>query len=188
MGRQASCQNLIFMGHINQRNSMNFTLRPWTHNDIDSLVKFANNQQIAKFMTDQFPHPYTHEKGKAFIEFATQNSPVNIFAIDINGEASGGIGLHFQADIQRKNAELGYWLAEPYWGNGIITKAIVQMIDYGFKKFDINRIYARPFGTNIASQKVLEKAGFVLEARFEKAFFKNGEYIDELIYAFRFNK
>ncbi len=153
--------------------------------DADSLVKFANNNNIAKYMTDQFPHPYTIENGKTFIAFASKDTPRHILAIEVNGEAAGGIGIHPQADIQCKNAEMGYWLAETYWGKGIITKAITQMIDYGFGNFDINRIYARPFGTNIGSQKVLEKAGFVLEGRFEKTLFKNGEYLDELVYAIR---
>lgn len=164
---------------------MHFSLRPWDINDLESLVKFANNPAIAKNMTDQFKYPYTIENGKIFIAHASTGNPVHIFAIDINGEASGGIGLHLQSDIQRMNAELGYWLAEPYWGNGIITSAIAQMTDYGFKTFNINRIFARPFGTNIASQKALEKAGFKLEARLEKTLFKNGEFVDELIYAFR---
>jgi RimJ/RimL family protein N-acetyltransferase len=153
--------------------------------DLDSLVKYANNAAIAKFMTNQFPHPYAIENGKRFIEFATKDNPVHIFAIDINGGAVGGIGIHPQSDVQQKNAELGYWLAEPFWGNGIITKAVSQMIDFGFTTYDINRIFARPFGTNIASQKVLEKAGFVLEGRFRNTFFKNNEYLDELVYAIR---
>ncbi len=72
-----------------------------------------------------------------------------IFAIEILGEASGGIGLHLQNDIQIKNAELGYWLAEPYWGKGIITQAIMQIINYGFDTFEIDRIFARPFGPNL---------------------------------------
>ncbi len=163
----------------------NFTLRPWTTADLNSLVTFADNTEIAKFMTDQFPHPYTSENGKAFIAAASKGSPLHIFAIDINGQAAGGIGIHPQTDIHRKNAELGYWLAEPFWGHGIITKAVLQIVDYGFKNFEINRIFARPFGTNKASQRVLEKAGFKLEARFEKSLFKNGEYIDELVYAVR---
>jgi [ribosomal protein S5]-alanine N-acetyltransferase len=167
---------------------MNFTLRPWNINDLDSLVKYANNKEIAKNMTDQFPHPYTIENGKAFIEYATKGSPPNIFAIDIDGVAIGGIGIHPQTDIHRKNAELGYWLAEPFWGKGIISAAVKQMIDYGFKNFDIDRIFARPFGTNKGSQKVLEKSGFVLEAKFEKTLFKNGQYIDELVYAIRRKK
>lgn len=164
---------------------MDFTLRPWKESDLDSLVKFANNAKIFNNMTDKFPHPYTVEKGKAFIAFATKNTPPDILAIDIGGQAVGGIGIHPQEDIHRKNAELGYWLAEPFWGKGIVTKAVIQMVDYGFRNFDINRIFARPFGTNKASQKVLEKAGFKLEARLEKTLLKNNAYVDELIYAVR---
>ena len=164
---------------------MNFTLRPWTFEDLHSLVKYANNNNIARYMTDQFPHPYTAENGKAFISYAMIETPPNILAIEIEGEAAGGIGIHPQSDIQRKNAEMGYWLGEPFWGKGIITKAIIEMVDYGFQNWDINRIYARPFGTNIASQRVLEKAGFLLEARFEKTLIKNDVYLDELVYAIR---
>lgn len=164
---------------------MDFKLRPWTPADIDSLVKYADNMKIASNMADVFPHPYTREKGMAFIEMANQSSPPNILAIEVNGEAAGGIGIHPQGDIYRKNAEMGYWLAETYWGKGIISKATVHMVDYGFEHWDITRIYARPFGRNIGSQKALEKAGFKLEARLEKTFFKNGEYQDELIYAVR---
>ena len=160
-------------------------MRPWTIEDLESLVKYANNSKIAKNLTDKFPYPYTIENGKSFIGAAAKNSPATIFAIDIDNEAIGGIGIHPQSDIHCKNAELGFWLAEPFWGQGIITKAIIQMVDYGFETLAINRIFARPFGTNIASQRVLEKAGFILEGRFEKSLFKNGEYIDELVYAVR---
>ena len=164
---------------------MHFHLRPWALSDLDSLVRHANNFDIAKFMMDGFPHPYTEDNGKAFIAFATKDDPIHIFAIDVNGEAVGGIGIHPQADVQRKNAELGYWLAEPFWGKGIITNAIKQMIEFGFKTYDINRIFARPYGTNVGSQKVLEKTGFIFEGRFEKTIFKNGEFLDELVYAVR---
>lgn len=164
---------------------MVFKLRPWEIGDLESLVLYANNFNIAKFLTDAFPHPYTIDNGKAFIEFANKDNPVHIFAIDINGQAAGGIGIHPQTDIHRKNAELGYWLAEPFWGRGIITKAIGEIVDFAFKTYDINRIFARPFGTNKASQRVLEKAGFKLEARIENSLFKKEELIDELIYAVR---
>lgn len=162
-----------------------FKLRPWTINDLDSLVENANNSKIAKFMTDGFPHPYTKENGKAFIEFATKDNPIHIFAIDLNGKAVGGIGVHPQPDIYKKNAELGYWLGEKYWGQGIISKAITQMVTFAFNTYDIDRVFARPYGTNMASQKVLEKAGFNLEGRFEKTLIKNGELLDEMIYAIR---
>ena len=164
---------------------MDFTLRPWAMNDLDSLVKFANNKEISKFMNDQFPYPYTHENGINFIQLATSDDPIHIFAIDIDEQAVGGIGIHQQKGIERKNAELGYWLAQPFWGKGIITKAVTEITAFGFKTYNINRIFARPFHTNIASQKVLEKAGFTLEARFTKTFFKHGENLDELVYAMR---
>lgn len=164
---------------------MNFKLRPWAATDLDSLVKYADNFNIARNMADIFPHPYTREKGQAFLEMATKGNPPHILAIEVEGEAAGGIGIHPQTDIYRKNAEMGYWLAEPFWGKGIMPQAVRQMVEYGFEHWDINRIFARPFGPNTPSQKVLEKAGFTLEARLEKTFYKNGEYLDELIYAVR---
>lgn len=164
---------------------MEFKLRAWNTNDIDSLVENANNPEIARYMTDAFPHPYTRDAGLRFIEFATKDMPVHIFAIEVDGKAVGGIGIHPQSDIMRMNAELGYWLGEKFWGNGILPRAIPQIIKFAFDNYDISRIYARPFGNNIRSQKVLEKSGFVLEARIERNIIKNGEVLDELIYAYR---
>jgi RimJ/RimL family protein N-acetyltransferase len=152
---------------------------------MESLVENANNINIARYMTDAFPHPYTADNAKAFINFATTHPTSKLFAIDIDGKAVGGIGLHPQTDIMRMNAELGYWLGENYWGKGIITQAIKDMVEYGFSNLNITRIYARPFHTNMASQRVLEKTGFLLEARLEKTIYKNGEYLDELIYSKR---
>lgn len=164
---------------------MQFTLRTWNINDLDNLVRYANNFKVAKNMSDGFPHPYTVEAGKAFIENMAGNQNNLIYAIDVNGEAVGAIGVHPQTDIHRRNAEMGYWLAEPFWGNGIVPAAIKEIVKQAFNKFDIDRIFARPFGSNLASQKVLEKAGFKLEARFEKALIKNGNIEDELVYAIR---
>lgn len=166
---------------------MEITLRPWTLEDIPNLVRLGDNPKIAQYMTDQFPSPYTEEKAQNFIQYATSGSPNHILAIDLNGQAIGGIGIHAQSDIHSKNAELGYWLGEPYWGQGIMTQALRKMVNYGFANWEITRIFARPFGTNIGSQKALEKAGFVLEGRFEKTLFKNGVFLDELIYAIRRN-
>lgn len=160
-------------------------LRPWTLADAENLAKYANNPNVARFLTNAFPHPYTIENAKSFIEMVASQNPTSLFAIDVDGEAVGSIGLHAQSDIMCKNMELGYFLGEPFWGKGIITEAVKQIVDYGFQHFDITRIYARPYGNNPASQKVLEKAGFTLEARIEKNIYKNGEFLDELIYAIR---
>ena len=164
---------------------MDFILRPWTMKDLDNLVGYANNLNIAKNLMNVFPHPYHRKDGIHFIEMVSSHKPTQVFAIEVDGRASGAIGIFPQHDVFCKNAELGYWLAEPLWGKGIMTKAIGEMVDYGFKTWDITRIYARPYGPNTASQKVLEKAGFILEGRFAETVYKNGEYLDELIYAIR---
>ena len=165
---------------------MHFTLRTWRKEDCPSLVKHANNIKIASNLTNKFPHPYKEEHGYAFIQFAQDESDgKKIFAIDIEGSAVGGIGLHPQHDIFCKNAELGYWLGEEYWGHGIVTEAIQKVVDYGFRHMPVERIFARPFGTNSASQRCLEKAGFRLEAKLEKTIWKNNRWEDEWIYAVR---
>ncbi len=164
---------------------MDFKLRPWRMDDLDCLVRYANNPNISGFLTDQFPHPYTEEDGRNFIKMAKNAFPVKILAIEVQGEAAGSIGIHPLQDIFRENAELGYWLAEPYWGQGLTTRAVREMVHFAFDHYNIQRVFARPFGNNPASQKVLEKAGFILEARFEKTLIKNGERLDELVYAIR---
>jgi RimJ/RimL family protein N-acetyltransferase len=164
---------------------MEVKLRSWGISDLNNLVTFANNWNVAKNLTDRFPHPYTEADGRWFIDFAARSETENIFAIEVEEQAVGGISIEPQTDIHKKNAELGYWLAESFWGRGIITTAIQTVIAFAFTTYDINRIFARPFGTNHASHRVLEKNKFILEARFEKVLYKKGEYLDELIYALR---
>jgi ribosomal-protein-alanine N-acetyltransferase len=162
---------------------MDFSLRPWRIEDLDTVSRFADNEKIQSKMSNAFPN--TEQKWKAFLTFA-QNDDFKVYrAIDFDGTAIGGIGVSLQNDIMCKNSELGYWLAEKYWGKGIMPQAIKKIVNLAFEKFDISRIYAAPFGNNTASRRVLEKAGFKLEARFEKIVFKNNEMLDELVYAIR---
>lgn len=162
-----------------------FRIRTWERDDAASLSAHANDADIARFMTDTFPYPYSLAHAGQFISMALSQDPARLFAIEVNGEAAGGIGLHPQQDIMRLNAELGYWLGSKFHGRGIISSAIPAVVGYGFRAFDIQRIFARPFGNNIASRRVLEKCGFALEARIPKNIIKNGEMLDELIYAIR---
>jgi len=165
---------------------MEIQLRPWTQNDREALLRYANNPAIAGNMTDAFPYPFTEEASELFLAKVGSSNPPNILAIGRGGEAVGAIGIHPQTDVYRRNAELGYWLAEPLWGQGIMSRAIGMMVHYGWENWpELTRIFARPYGSNIGSQKALEKAGFRLEARLEKTFFKNGVFEDELIYAVR---
>ncbi len=162
-----------------------FELRPFTLDDLPSLVKHANDATVAGNLTDAFPHPYTEEAGRGFLAEAIKPVPLRR-CISIGGEACGAIGLHPKPDLWRLNMELGYWLAQEHRGKGIMTEAIKQMIQLGFATFpDIVRIYATPFGSNIASQRALEKAGFQLEAKLAGTLVKNGVMHDEWIYAVR---
>lgn len=164
---------------------MQFELRPFELSDLDSLVKHANNHNIAKNLSNKFAFPYTTDHGIAFINLALSATPPEIFAITIDNEVIGSIGVHPKTDIHCKNAEIGYWISEEYWGNGIVPEAVKQMVNYGFKTFDITRIYASTYDLNTNSQRVLEKAGFVLEAEFKATLYKNDTFYDEVIYAVR---
>jgi [ribosomal protein S5]-alanine N-acetyltransferase len=164
-------------------NRMGLKLREWRLDDLESVLVHSDNDLIRRFMSDGFPD--NKEKWKRFIEFASENKFILYLAIEIDGFAVGGIGISPQKDYMRKNAELGYWLSESYWGQGIMTKAICEIVKKAFDRFDIDRIYATPFETNLASHRVLEKSGFVLEGRFKKVVIKNGKMLDELVYAIR---
>lgn len=162
-----------------------FTLRTFRPEDLAALVKHANDPTVAANLTDAFPYPYTEENGRVFLAEAMKSVPLRR-AIEIAGEACGDIGLHPKPDLWRHNMELGYWLAKEHRGKGIMTEAIKQMLVIGFDAFpEVDRIYATPFGSNIASQRVLEKAGFQLEAKLLGTLIKLGRKEDELIYAVR---
>lgn len=162
-----------------------FRLRAFAPEDLSSLVKHANDPTVAANLTDAFPHPYTEESGRYFLQEAMKELPMRR-CIDIAGECCGAIGLHPKPDLWRRNLELGYWLAKEHRGKGIMTEAIMEMVGIGFSAFpDIVRICATPFGSNIASQRALEKAGFKLEAKLAGTLFKNGRFEDEWIFAVR---
>jgi RimJ/RimL family protein N-acetyltransferase len=82
------------------------------------------------------------------------------------------------------SAEIGYWLAEPFWGRGIATEAVKAMTTYAIAKHALTRVYARVADWNTASVRVLEKAGYALEARLRRSAIKEGRVIDQLQYAF----
>lgn len=164
---------------------MEFKIRPFRKSDTARLAKYANNWNISRYLSDQFPYPYSEEDAKTFIERVSKYDPLRSMAITVNDEVVGGIGIHPQDDIHRKNAELGYWVAEPFWGKGIMSKAIGYMLSYGFENFEIERIFARTFADNAASQKVLTRNGLKQEAHLVKTLFKADELHDELIFGIR---
>ncbi|HWQ63411.1 MAG TPA: GNAT family protein [Methanospirillum sp.] len=159
-------------------------LRPWSMDDRLSLVRHADNPDIAASMRDGFPSPYTLADADRFLAMATGDHPHLFMAVVIDDQAVGGIGIHLLDDIYRRSAEIGYWLSRPYWGQGIISDAVSAVLPVAFRNPDIIRIQAGVFSNNPRSMRVLEKNGFVLEAIHKKAIVKQGKILDEHLYVF----
>ncbi|HRZ96389.1 MAG TPA: GNAT family protein [Paludibacter sp.] len=162
---------------------MMFRLRPWQDADAFAAADLVSSN-ISRFMSDAFPGNDV-EKWEQFIRNANENPSAFYRVIEVDGKFAGNIGIHICNDILRMNAELGYWIGDQYKCRGIMTEAVKEMVQLIFTIFEVTRIYATPFGNNFASQRVLEKAGFTLEAMFEKIYIKNGMKHDELVYAIR---
>lgn len=160
-----------------------FTVREFVPEDAPSVAKYANNRKIWEQVRDQLPHPYKLEDAEGFIRMVNERQPPNAFAIVIEGEAAGAIGVHPQNDVYRYSAELGYWLGEPFWGRGLMTEIVKGVVGIAFERFNIWRIYAGVFSSNPASMRVLEKAGFQKEGLLRQATFKDGKVLDEVRYA-----
>ena len=163
-------------------NIKNVVLRKWQRGDEDCLVKHADNIEVAKFLKDSFATPYTYSDALQWIKFANRNIDSYNLAITLNDEVIGAIGVEKQQDVYRKSAELGYWLGEEYWNKGIMTNVVKEMIDLAFQNFNIVRLFAYVFSENQASAAVLEKAGFQLESIQKAAIYKNGKFMDQMIY------
>lgn len=157
----------------------NIKLRPLALSDKLVLATLVNNKKIWDNLRDYIPHPYDESDAKFFINLTQKECPRQNFGIAYNDELCGVIGLIPQKDVHKKSAEIGYWIGEPYWGKGIATKAVALIINYGFEKLDLIRIYSGVFGFNKASMKVLEKNNYQKEGVFKNAIVKNGEIHDE---------
>jgi [ribosomal protein S5]-alanine N-acetyltransferase len=159
-----------------------FRLRPWQAGDEASLVQHANNYKIWLNLRDTFPHPYTWQDAHTWVQYAPSFPNSLNLAIEVDGAACGGIGLLFQQDIYRRSAEIGYWLGEAYWNRGIVTAAVKMLSAFVFDHYDICRLFAGIFEYNQPSMRVLEKAGYQLEAVHRQAITKNGHTLDEYLY------
>lgn len=159
-------------------------VRNWRREDLDALIRYANNPKIASNLRDQFPHPYTRRDGIDYLNYVREMDVPTSFALEFGGEAVGGIGFKIGVDIARMSVEVGYWLGEPFWGRGITTEALAALTKYAIDTHGLTRIFAVPFAWNAASCRVLEKAGYVLEGRLRNSAIKDGRLTDQLQYAF----
>jgi ribosomal-protein-alanine N-acetyltransferase len=159
-------------------------VRSWRPSDAEPLARHANNRQIWLNLRDAFPHPYTSRDAREFIKSVRSRTPETTFAIAVNGEAAGSVGFALRPDVERVSAEIGYWLAEPFWGRGIATDVLAATTQYAVTTYQLTRVYALPFARNAASCRVLEKAGYVLEGRLRRSAIKDGVITDQKQYAF----
>lgn len=164
---------------------MSFLLRPWKTEDAEDLAKAADNPKIAANLRNVFPNPYTLADANWFINDCISKGDSHGFtwAIEVDRKAAGGIGVTLLNDVYEKSAELGYWLSEEYWRQGIMSQAVQIICREAFRTFDIIRIFAEPFAYNAGSRGVLEKAGFTYEGTMRNGVYKNGQVYSYCIYS-----
>ena len=164
---------------------MNCKIRKWKLTDAKDIAVALSNKKIQDNLRDGLPYPYSEQDGIDFISsmLSANEDETFAFAITLDDKAIGSIAVFRQQNIHRQTAEMGYYIAEEYWGKGIMTDAVKQICEYVFKNSDILRIYAEPFAYNAGSCRVLEKAGFQYEGTLRNNAVKNGKVIDMKMYS-----
>lgn len=160
-------------------------LRPWQLSDATALSTHGNSRAIWLNLRDRFPNPYSLADAEHHLRFVL--SPEGMtdvhLCVEVEGEAAGSISVLFKHDVNRRSAEIGYFLGQRFWGRGITTAAVGALTEYAFANFDLCRLYAVVFASNAASARVLEKAGYELEGRLRKSITKDGQTMDALLFA-----
>ncbi|KAF2172893.1 hypothetical protein M409DRAFT_62552 [Zasmidium cellare ATCC 36951] len=175
-------------------------IRAYRDSDTASISRSANNPNVVKHLRDRFPFPYTEEVAKSWFDIVTQEEnmtrsgkwtvehgaegPLTVtnYAVTVNDEAVGAIGLDFGKDIYLRTAEIGYWLGEEHWGKGVMSKAVPPFIQWAWDTFGVlARVNGEVNAENKGSASILKKAGFVVEGHRSNGAFKNGEFVDLVI-------
>ena len=164
---------------------MECDIRHWRIDDAERLAEMLNNRKILDNLRDGLPYPYTAGDAEEYITsmLAADRDKTIAFAITVDGKVTGSISVFRGENVHARTAEMGYYIGEPYWGQGIMTQAVRKMCDYVFSRTDIIRIFAEPYSFNVASCRVLEKAGFQLEGTLRQNAVKNGRITDMKLYA-----
>lgn len=159
-------------------------LREWRAQDAPDLARLANDRRIWINLRDGFPHPYGLADAENFIGMVRRQDPPTIFAIEVSGRLAGGIGFSLRTDVERIGAEIGYWVAHEFWGQGIGTAALRAATNHAFGTHaELRRIFAVPYAGNDASARILEKAGYRREGTLRQSALKDGRVLDQWMYA-----
>ena len=164
---------------------MRCLLRRWKLEDAAELATVVNNKKIQDNLRDGLPYPYQESDAELYIKemLAADPSKTFAFAIVVEDNVVGSIGAFRKENVHCRTAEIGYYIAEPFWGQGIGTEAVRQLCQYIFKNTNIIRLFAEPFAYNTASCKILEKNGFQYEGTLRNNAVKNGVILDMRMYA-----
>lgn len=157
-------------------------LRDYRKTDVRRLVELANNANVAAYLVDTFPCPYTLEDARWWIQ-AGARAAGTTKAIEYQGELVGTIGWSAQAGWKSHVAEIGYWLGEAYWGRGIATEALRIMTQSALASGECRKLFAQVLAPNTASMRVLQRNGYRLEGILLNEVVKNGRYYDVLHFA-----
>lgn len=159
-------------------------LVPYAPQHADALVREAGNRAVSRTMLDRFPHPYTRADAEQWIAASAGRDGELHLAISHQGHLIGGIGVSARNDVYRHTRVLGYWLGERHWGQGFATEAVAAFTSFVLSRDRAaRRLEAGVFALNVASARVLEKCGYVLEGSERDAVFKEGVFTDVLRYA-----
>ncbi len=164
---------------------MECTIRRWKMEDAPALARALNNRKVQDNLRDGLPYPYTENDAKVYIRAmldADENTTFG-FAILLDDQVVGSVGVFRRDNVHFRTAEMGYYIAEPFWGRGLGTSAVRQVCDYIFERTNIIRIFAEPYATNAASCRILEKCGFTCEGTLRSNAVKNGRVLDMKLYA-----
>jgi len=155
----------------------------WDDKHIKQLPGVANNLKISANMADRFPSPYTHQDASNFVKKMMLCSETHSWAIELDGHLVGGIGLSIRTGAAFHSTGLAYWLGEEYWGKGIASYAVKNIVTYVFDTIKLVRIETTVFHWNSASVRVLEKCGFTKEGTLKSSFIKNGKIVDRYVFS-----
>lgn len=151
----------------------------------EDIQRLANNHAIAINLRDAFPYPYTIEDTATFLELAANGVLGRVYGVYDGDIFVGCCSLIPQQDVYRLNAEIGYWIGEPYWDKGYATEVVKLLLNVAFEELNLSRVYAHIFEFNKGSMRVLEKAGFHKEAIIKSSIIKEGKIFDEHLYSIR---
>lgn len=158
-------------------------VRDWLPADARSLVRHANNRNVWINLSHVFPHPYAGADAENWIRYQASLPEPTGWAIEVRGQAVGGIGITLRDGIFAKSAEFGYWRGEANWGRGIMSAAAHAVAPWALAHFRLIRLEAWVFARNPASMRVLEKCGFVREGLLRRSAVKDGQVLDRVAYA-----